>query len=145
MYSLQGVGLMKIARKLGITYNWLAWVPFGNIYLLGEVGVNDIFGIVLTLGQLVYSFNLGFQILPFWFTLILGFTLFVLWSVALHGVYKRFSREPVALSVATVLTGGFLGTIFLFLLRNNEIIDEDALPERDEETSVEAVEAIEQN
>ena len=29
------VGLMRIAKKLGVKHRWMAWIPFANAYLLG--------------------------------------------------------------------------------------------------------------
>ena len=35
MYIVHSIGLMRIAKKLGVKHRWMAWIPFANIYLLG--------------------------------------------------------------------------------------------------------------
>lgn len=34
-YVLRGIGLSRIAKKLGVKNRFLAWIPYGNAYLLG--------------------------------------------------------------------------------------------------------------
>ena len=34
-YIFHSVGLMRIAKKLGVKHRWMAWIPFANAYLLG--------------------------------------------------------------------------------------------------------------
>lgn len=34
-YILHSIGLMRIAKKLGVKHRWMAWIPFANAYLLG--------------------------------------------------------------------------------------------------------------
>lgn len=36
-YVLQSLGLYTIAGRRGLKNNWLAWVPIGNIWLLGSI------------------------------------------------------------------------------------------------------------
>lgn len=37
VYVLQSVGLHTIANRRGIRHGWLAWLPFGNMWILGSV------------------------------------------------------------------------------------------------------------
>ncbi|MBE7001904.1 MAG: hypothetical protein E7421_04290 [Ruminococcaceae bacterium] len=36
-YVLQGVGLHTIANRRGIRNGWLAWIPLGNLWVLGSI------------------------------------------------------------------------------------------------------------
>ncbi len=36
-YVLQAVGMYRIGRRRGIRHSWLAWVPIGNLWLLGSI------------------------------------------------------------------------------------------------------------
>ncbi len=36
-YVLQGLGMYTIAGRRGIKNNWLAWVPLGNLWILGSI------------------------------------------------------------------------------------------------------------
>ncbi len=37
VYVLQSIGLHTIANRRGIRHGWLAWLPFGNMWILGSV------------------------------------------------------------------------------------------------------------
>lgn len=36
-YILHSLGLYTIAQRRGLKHSWLAWVPFGNVWLLGSI------------------------------------------------------------------------------------------------------------
>ena len=42
LYVLRGIGLMRIAKKLGVKRRYLAWIPYANAYLLGECAEKSI-------------------------------------------------------------------------------------------------------
>ena len=45
LFVLQGIGLYKMAKNRGLKRKWLAFVPFANIYYIGELaGEIDLFG-----------------------------------------------------------------------------------------------------
>ena len=37
VYVLQALGMYTIANRRGIHHPWLAWVPFGNLWILGSI------------------------------------------------------------------------------------------------------------
>ena len=37
MYVLQGIGLYTLADRRGLRHGWLAWLPVGNIWLIGSI------------------------------------------------------------------------------------------------------------
>lgn len=37
VYVLQAVGMYRIGKRRGIRHSWLAWVPLGNLWLLGSI------------------------------------------------------------------------------------------------------------
>ena len=37
IYLAQGVGLSTIARRRGLERSWLAWLPLGNLWILGSI------------------------------------------------------------------------------------------------------------
>ncbi len=37
VYILQALGMYTIANRRGIHHPWLAWVPFGNLWILGSI------------------------------------------------------------------------------------------------------------
>ena len=42
LYVLRAIGLMRIAKKLGVGHRYLAWIPYANAYLLGECAEHSI-------------------------------------------------------------------------------------------------------
>lgn len=36
-YALQAIGMYRIAKRRGIHHSWLAWVPVGDMWLLGSI------------------------------------------------------------------------------------------------------------
>ena len=36
-YVLQAIALQSIAKNRGIENGWLAWIPVGNVYILGAI------------------------------------------------------------------------------------------------------------
>ncbi len=37
MYILNGIGLMKMARSCGLPHPWLGFIPYANLYLMGQL------------------------------------------------------------------------------------------------------------
>ena len=37
LYVLQGIGLSAMSKKAGLENSWLAWLPVGNLYLMGAL------------------------------------------------------------------------------------------------------------
>ena len=45
LFILQGVGLYKMAKNVGLRHKWLAFVPFADLVFMGKLaGTCDIFG-----------------------------------------------------------------------------------------------------
>lgn len=45
LFILQGVGLYKMAKNVGLRNKWLAFVPFGDLFFMGKLsGSSEIFG-----------------------------------------------------------------------------------------------------
>lgn len=139
-YILKGVGVMKMAQRVGIKNGGLAFVPIIGDYILYKVAFENSIMPVLLL-----AFNIGFGLFinmnfssilwslqigtfPFGDVNIMAIILLVLCMVfmfyTLHKVYKKFSNKAVLMTVLTVLTCGLLSPIFLFAIRNNELRSE---------------------
>jgi hypothetical protein len=120
-YILGSIGLMVIARRRGLKHERYAWVPLARSYLLGEVAFED--------KRAGFVF-VGLQIISFIFGSSKGYgrrgadsSLFVFRVMAYHEIYKRMSDKAVLMTIATVLSLGLLGPIFLFAIRNNAILE----------------------
>lgn len=36
-YIMQSIAFMKMAKKVGVAHSWLAFIPIGNVYILGRI------------------------------------------------------------------------------------------------------------
>jgi len=127
-YILFCVGLMKIAKGVG-EKPYLAWIPIINLYLIGKIGINKNWGLILT--------SLGFMILITIFLInifnpvdltiisqIIGMLLasiLLLSYIALHHIYDARSRYSHNMTIFTVLSFGLLTPFFIFAIRNNPV------------------------
>lgn len=139
-YILKGVGVMKMAQRVGIKNGGLAFVPIIGEYILYKVAFENSIMPVLLLAlnigsglfinmnssSILWSLKIG--TFPFGDINIMAIILLVLCMVfmfyTLHKVYKKFSNKAVLMTVFTVLTFGLLQSIFLFAIRNNELRSE---------------------
>lgn len=125
---LFSIGLMKIAKGVG-EKPYLAWIPIINLYLIGKIGINKNWGLILT--------SLGFMILITIFLInifnpvdltiisqIIGMLLasiLLLSYIALHHIYDARSRYSHNMTIFTVLSFGLLTPFFIFAIRNNPV------------------------
>ncbi|WP_102349078.1 hypothetical protein [Bacillus sp. Marseille-P3661] len=123
-YILSAVGLYNMAKRAQINNEWLAFVPIGNSYIIGELIDNKLqwfpFGssggvklLIVTVGTIIINF------IPILGTII-AFLIGIFWFVVFHWLYQKYSDSAVLLTIITVLTGGLAACIFIFALRNKE-------------------------
>lgn len=130
-YIFLAVGLMGIAKQTGTSGGWMAWLPIFNIYLIGKLGINKVFGWALVVllflggtgnvevnGETVATGSL----LPAPFNTIASLIMGVLLILSLHKIYKRVSDKAVVMTIFSILSFGLLVPIFLFAIRKNPVI-----------------------
>jgi len=130
LYVLGSLGVSTIVRRQGVPYHWASWLGLCNSYVLAETMVHRAVGIVIVvLGSMtiidavaegLVRFQ-GFVPRPLAFVIFVVYLLLKL--VTLHYTYKKMSHYAIQMTVATALSFGILGPIFLFVIRNNEMID----------------------
>lgn len=139
-YVFTGFGLMQMGKTMGEKAPWLSWIPYANQFMIGRLGMNNTVGILLVASNVV-STILG-SILGFLSTLveetaseelsivvvILGIIVMiysiavsVLYYIACHKLFNKFSDKSVLMTIFNVLTGGGIAPIFLFAIRNNKL------------------------
>lgn len=120
IYIFQGIALSDLAKKNNIPNPWLAWIPVGNMYILGKLGFevyddkkNEAFVWVL-LGCSAATIVLSESIFV---TLVsLGVAVFSTW--AYYNIFKKIASKNAV--VYTVLVALFsVGGIILFFLRKS--------------------------
>ena len=122
-YVLKSIGLSALAKNRGIENPWLAWIPVADLYILGLlVGEMDILDYHLdNLGLWVPVIFVGGSILgriPF-----LGFLIsLAVFGFAVFLFYKLFEKYTPQAVVYTVLSALCLFPIFLYVIRNNQLL-----------------------
>jgi len=133
LYVVGSLGLAKIARKHGVKGSGFAWAGILNNYVLGTIGLNKNYGwlmLVLSVPGFIWAFgriylpyvDLFVRGIPDVLMIGLFLAFYVLKMIALHRVYLKMSAKARLLTIATVLSAGILGPVFLFAIRNNDVI-----------------------
>lgn len=129
LYILGSLGLMQITDKLGSKGAWMAWLPLFNVYLLGKLAFNKGIGwilVILTIlsGDMKKTVNIdGITYVKTHTSSLFSLILAIMTFVVLHKIYKKFSTKANLMTLFTVLSCGILAPIFLFAIRNNEVIE----------------------
>lgn len=125
-YVLKSIGLYALAVHRGIENPWLAWIPIGDLYIMGLlVGEMDLFGYHLdNLGLWVPVIFVGGMIgaaIPFLGVLfsIALFIFSILFIYKLYGIYAP--EQAVLYTILSILLGLFC--IFIFVIRNNDPVN----------------------
>ncbi len=121
-YVLLSIGLFTMAKKRNIENAWIAFVPFGQLYILGKLvtplklGETEVPNPPITLLlAVVASVVLGF--IPLIGQLI-SLAVFVLVLFALYRLYEMYSKSALLYTILSVIG---LSPIFVFILRNNKL------------------------
>lgn len=138
LFLLRGFALMKMAKKCGIKNGWLAFVPVASTYMYGKIAFSDKIKSILFISSYIVSaiisiiyyyqnvlhffngttyspsFNIATNIFQWIF---LAFSYY-----ATYKIFKKFSAKAVLMTVLSVLSCGLLSSIFLFAIKDNELI-----------------------
>jgi len=124
-YVLAALGLMQLAQNKGIENAWLAWIPFGNLYILGrivetvKIGTWEIPRLEIILPLLPIAL-----IILSWIPLIAFLSKVAAVALTALVLYRLFSKyrpeQAVLYTVLSVILGLFW--IFVFIIRNDREI-----------------------
>lgn len=118
IYLLKSVGLYTMAKKQGKNFAWLAFVPFGCLFVYGLItGKTKIFGIEIDHPEFLLPALLASSCLPYIGTL--GTILFILaYFAMIYRVYQ--TRTPNFATVLLILSIviPIISPIVLFAIRN---------------------------
>lgn len=124
-YILKSIGLYKLANKRGFENPWLAWIPIGDLYILGLiVGEMDIFsffhlenlGLWCPVIVIVGAVCSGIPILG----IIFSIALLIFSILIIYKLFQLYTPNAVLFTILSILLGLF--PIFVFVIRNNELI-----------------------
>lgn len=129
LFILMSVGLHKMAKNKGLEYDWLAFVPIAQLYILGKLIRNlkifnyDIPSIemVLPIGALISVILGKIPVLGF----IIWLAMAVLFYSSLFRLFclfrsKEQARTMLVVSLVSLLLGGFMAPVYVFLLGNEK-------------------------
>ncbi len=145
MYVFQALGIYSIAKRRGIEYAWMAWIPVVNYYMFGKVAdeynarvdgkktsyawgllIGSIVTLVLALVMIPMAFTAIFApvfwvgvAVVYFVLLAVSITMAVFQYIALYKIYKSTTESCVVLLVLSILFS-FIMPFVLFAVRNGE-------------------------
>jgi hypothetical protein len=123
LYILISIGLYRLALNAGIQNPWLAWLPIGNMYILGSlvkrVKIGELqvpnLGVVLAAGMAVIWLGSAIPVIgP-----ILSLAYAVLIFITLYNLYLIYRPQQAVLWLILGIVLAFLTPIFIFIMRND--------------------------
>ncbi|WP_458412915.1 hypothetical protein ACNQFZ_19210 [Schinkia sp. CFF1] len=123
-YIFGAIGLYRMAKRAEIGNEWLAFIPIGNAYIVGELidaklkwfTVGNSGGIkllIICIGALVIN------IIPV-IGSIISILLGIFWLVVYYWLFEKYSESAVVLTIVNVITAGIASAFITFALRNKE-------------------------
>ncbi|PID82212.1 MAG: hypothetical protein CSB16_02435 [Clostridiales bacterium] len=122
LYLLMAFGLKKMADNRGIENSWLAFIPIGNMYILGMiVGDIELFGNVIPHNEWVLLAGCLVSFVP-----IVGQFLAIVFSiyiiVVFYNLVKMYAPGKEVLYTILSVIFAIMGPIFIFMIRDNEAV-----------------------
>lgn len=120
-YVLFSIGLYTMAKNRGIAHAWFGWIPILQLYLVGELTGDRMWGFlgskwILALGPVVVGFVTSF--LP-----PLGGILGVVYGIytimVVYKLYQIYSNHPLLFTILSILFSTVGQAIIVFAIRNN--------------------------
>jgi hypothetical protein len=122
LYVLKSLGLYKLASNAGLENPWLAWLPFGDLYLLAKlvkgvkIGTFEVprLELVLPIGQLIVLILSGIPVIG----TILCIAFAVLLLFVLYKLFNIYKPASAVLWLVLSIILPFMGPIFIFMIRD---------------------------
>lgn len=117
-YLFMAFGLYRMAEREGMENSWFAFIPYVQYYIMGELISNKLGGnggMKLLVGAAVSVILSFIPVLG----VIIAIAYFVAYFVVLHWLMERYTDKAVLLTIFNIITGGFVGMLAIFFIRNN--------------------------
>ncbi len=133
LYILKSIGLYRMAKNKEIKQSWLAWIPYGDNYILGSVVKKIEIGRFKIPKLEILLPAVELLIIPFCILTNLDFILIMIYwallNITLYKLYLMYSPKNVfALTILTIIFS--VWPIFVFYLS-------DSIPSIDNENLIE--------
>lgn len=123
-YIFGAIGLYTMAKRANIGNEWLAFIPIGNAYIIGELiderlkwfTVGKSGGIkllIICIGAFVINI---IPVLGNIVSILLG----LFWLVVYYWLFEKYSESAIVMTIINVITLGIAGAFITFALRNKE-------------------------
>ncbi|NSL51029.1 hypothetical protein [Calidifontibacillus erzurumensis] len=123
-YILGAIGLYSMAKRANVGNEWLAFIPIGNAYIIGDLidekmkwfTIGKSGGIkllIITIGTIVLN---NIPVIGN----IISILFVIFWLVVFHWLFEKYSESAVILTIVNIITAGIASPFIIFALRNKE-------------------------
>ncbi len=110
-YILRGIGMYTIAKRQGMDYAWLAFVPFARTYLHGELA-----GSIRLKHKSIQNPGIWLLALPFLYGAVSSLLNGILWFVGFGSITKAFQYAVLPYGRLELSAGAIMGMVILFVI-----------------------------
>lgn len=119
LWLIRAIGLYKMARKNNDKWSFLAFIPYGSMFVMGRIiGKTKLFGIEIEYPEYVLPALLFTMALPFTSSLSTILFAFFYYGI-LYKLYKLKWKGFAAVATIISLFVPVIQPFFMFFLRNN--------------------------
>lgn len=116
-YIFKSFGLYTISKKLNMKDNWISFIPYLNNYYLGSVVNNPFLAMFITVVVAVSSLTDNIIIVS-----VFNIIFLITYNYFLYLLFKKITRSYILVTLLSILSLGFFGSIFLFIFRNKKLV-----------------------
>lgn len=110
-YILKGIGMYTMAKRQGMDYAWLAFIPFARTYLHGELA-----GSIRLKNKSIQNPGIWLLALPFLYGAVSSLLNAVLWFVGFGSLAKIFQSAFLPYGRVNLSGGAVMGIVVLVLI-----------------------------
>lgn len=110
-YILKGIGMYTMAKRQGMDYAWLAFIPFARTYLHGELA-----GSIRLKNKSIQNPGIWLLALPFLYGAVSSLLNAILWFVGFGSLAKIFQSAFLPYGRVNLSGGAVMGIVVLVLI-----------------------------
>lgn len=110
-YILKGIGMYTMAKRQGMDYAWLAFIPFARTYLHGELA-----GSIRLKNKSIQNPGIWLLALPFLYGAVSSLLNAILWFVGVGSMTKIFQSAFLPYGRVNLSGGAVMGIVVLVLI-----------------------------
>ncbi len=110
-YILRGIGMYTMAKRQGMDYAWLAFIPFARTYLHGELA-----GSIRLKHKSIQNPGIWLLALPFLYGAVSSLLNGILWFIGFGSITKAFQYAFLPYGRLDISVGAIMGMVILFVI-----------------------------